>query len=292
MQLNRSFTIRLIITITAITLTAVLSTLLYQHKEQTPSTSMGVIDAYVINLTPQVSGVIKTIYIHDNQYVKKGTDIAQVDPTPYQLKLEQAKAAVHSAEIAWKSTQYRLKKPTKAATYSSKQAHENNLYEREMASSILNKSKASLALAKQQLADTHIVASSSGHITNLHVTQGSYAHKETPLFTLVSNHYWAYGFFKETELPNIHIGDHAKITLMGYNNKTLRGTVESIGYGIKRTDIQMTNGHLPTADPVQNWVRLAQRIPVKIKLAYIPPNLHLFVGQSAYITLHTASDSK
>ncbi|MBB6463589.1 HlyD family secretion protein [Flammeovirga kamogawensis] len=147
---------------------------------------------------------------------------------------------------------------------------------------------ANLEQAKLNVEFTEVRASVDGFITNFNLQVGSHMVQNQPSLALVdSNSYWVYGFFKETSIKDIKINNKATVTLMAYGNTPLNGYVESIGWGISQTDGSTGNDLLPSINPTFDWIRLAQRIPVRIHLSQLPANVSLRVGATASVMVET-----
>ena len=142
----------------------------------------------------------------------------------------------------------------------------------------------SLKIAKLKLSYCKVYASVDGYVSNINFQIGTQATANRPLLALVdSNSFWVFEFFREDKIQNIRQGDAAIVTLMAYPNTPLKGKVDSIGWGISLQDGNPGSNLLPKIKPVFQWIRLAQRVPVKIKLNQIPKNVQLRVGLSASV---------
>ena len=138
--------------------------------------------------------------------------------------------------------------------------------------------------AKLNLTYTKVYAEVDGYVSNINFQIGSQAVANQPILALVDvNSYWVFGFFREDAIPNVHVGDKAKVTLLAYPDIVLSGKVESIAWGISHSDGNPGNNLLPSVKPVFQWIRLAQRIPVRIKLDTLPENVKLRFGLTASV---------
>jgi multidrug resistance efflux pump len=146
-----------------------------------------------------------------------------------------------------------------------------------------------LAQAQLNLDWTKIVAPSDGYVTNLNVQSGDYAAAGIPLLAFVdSTSFWVSGYFMETQLRHMKPGDSARITLMAHPDTPLGGEVDSVGWAIQPPDVANTLGVLnlvPEIQPTFDWVRLAQRIPVRIKITQVPEGVELIVGLTASVAI-------
>lgn len=156
------------------------------------------------------------------------------------------------------------------------------------ANASLRKARAALRDAELNLEFTEVRASVDGYVTNLTLRIGTQAVANQPMLALVdSNSFWVYGFFKETQVAYIKEGDKATVILMAYPKQALKGTVKSIGWGIAQSDGSTGEELLPSINPSFDWIRLAQRIPVRIHLDEVPDNIKLRVGTTTSVIIQT-----
>ncbi|MDH3994453.1 MAG: efflux RND transporter periplasmic adaptor subunit, partial [Gammaproteobacteria bacterium] len=140
--------------------------------------------------------------------------------------------------------------------------------------------------AKLNLGYTSVYAAVDGYVSNINFQIGTQAVANTPILALVdSNSFWVFGYFRESQLDRFSIGDPARVTLMAYPDQPLRGTVESLGWGIAPSDGNAGAYLLPSIKPVFQWIRLAQRIPVRIQLEEIPDGVELRFGLTASVMI-------
>jgi multidrug resistance efflux pump len=143
---------------------------------------------------------------------------------------------------------------------------------------------AALHQAQLDLEFTTVRAPVSGHVTNLNLRLGSQAVANQPMLALVdASSYWVHGFFKENSIANIKAGDKAVVTLMTYPRRPLKGQVDSIGWGISQQDGSTGFDLLPAISPTFEWIRLAQRVPVRVHLLEVPDDIALRVGTTASV---------
>lgn len=158
----------------------------------------------------------------------------------------------------------------------------------------IRQAKATLRQAELNLEFTEVRASVDGYITNLSLSPGSHAVANQPVLALVDvSSFWVYGFFKETSIAKISKGDKATVTLMAYPDSPLKGHVDSMGWGIAQQDGSTGTDLLINISPTFEWIRLAQRIPVLIRLDDVPKQVQLRIGTTASVLVKTGSyDSK
>ncbi len=149
---------------------------------------------------------------------------------------------------------------------------------------------AALEEAELNLEFTKVKAPVDGYITNLNLRLGSNAAANQPILALIDvNSYWVHGFFRENFIANIQKGDKAIITLMTYPDTPLEGYVDSLGWGIAQQDGSTGANLLPNVSPTFEWIRLAQRVPVRVHLSNVPEGIDLRVGTTASVLVRTGS---
>lgn len=253
---------------------------------QSPWTRDGKVRAELVNITPEVSGRLEKIMVHDNQFVPAKSLIFNIDPVPYQIALDNAEAALAKtqANMAKADHQAARRRNLPHNVISSEDLDESNLTAEVMKASY-KAAQANLEQAKWNLSKTRIYAPTDGYITNLQSRVGDYATAGTPLVALVDIHsFYVLGYFEETKLRHIKEGHKADIVL--YNgNVRLQGVVESIGRAIYDQSVDSSGDLLMDVKPNVPWVRLAQRVPVRIKLLAVPPDLSLIAGTTCSISI-------
>ena len=271
-----------------VTLAVVLAALfigwrLWIHYENDPWTRDGRIKADVVQVAPDVSGQVTKINVIDNQTVNVGDVLFEIDTARFELVLRQAKAAEESARVTLAQAIREAKRNRELKDLVATEVTEQGQSRVEEAQAalleaIVNRDKAQLDLDR-----TKVVAAVDGIVTNLNLRVGSYVTVSTPVMALVDrNYYYAEGYFEETKLPNIAEGNRATVRLMS-DDEVLEGHVHSISRGIEDRE-RTTGGKLmQNINPAFNWVRLVQRIPVRVELDKIPDNIKLVSGQTVTI---------
>lgn len=277
---------RYAITGTAVFLAVALSWALWWHYLRSPWTRDGRIRVEVVNVASQVAGKVVKLNVVDNQLVKKGDVLFEIEAVDYELALQQAEAAVTSRQYDYKvaeaDAERRLKVNAEAISIEEKTTAESNaLVARAASQSAL----AARDLAKVNLDRTKIYSPVNGYVTNLILRVGDYATPGDTKLTLVdSDSFWVAGYFEETKLPRIHEGDFASVRLMGWGPE-ITGHVESISRGIADSNNNTNFEGLANVNPIFTWVRLAQRIPVRIKIDHVPDKVVIAAGQTCTIVL-------
>lgn len=255
---------------------------LWDHYELSPWTRDGRVKANVVQIAPDVSGLVTTVPIHDNQPVKAGTLLFEVDTARYQLALQQAQAALGAQRTVLSQAQREDTRNAGLGELVSAESREQTRARVEQARAAVAQAEVAVHAAQLNLERAGVRAPVDGLVTNLDLREGGYASAGRPALALVdSRSFYVEGYFEETKLPRIHIGDRVRVTPMG--GQALQGTVESIAAGIADRDRSTSTNLLPSVNPTFNWVRLAQRIPVRVKLDPLPDAMHLVAGQTVTV---------
>lgn len=265
---------------------------LWQHYMVSPWTRDGRVRADVVNIAPDVSGQVVDLPVRDNQLVHKGDLLMQIDPAHYQLALQQAEATVmaRKADLDMRRAQSRRRADMDSLVVS-RENREDAGSQVTAADAQYQVAVAQREAAKLNLDRTKIYAPVDGYITNLNVRRGDYASAGAAKIAIIDSHsFWVYGYFEETKLPYVSVGDKARIQLI--NGATLRGHVDSISRGIYDRDNPQSRELLADVNPTFNWVRLAQRIPVRIQIDEVPKDVLLAAGLTCTVTLEPASQKK
>ncbi|MGN6316112.1 efflux RND transporter periplasmic adaptor subunit [Trinickia sp.] len=261
---------------------------LWVHYMDEPWTRDGRVRAEIVNVAPDVSGAVVELPIADNMFVKKGQVLMRIDPAHYQVAVEQAEAAVAARRADWQMRRAdAARRADMDSLVVSKENRENATSAASSAEALYRQALAALDAAKLNLSRTTIVSPVDGYVTNLSVFRGDYATAGTPKLAIVDSHsFWVYGYFEETKLPRVRIGDKARIRLM--SGGVLQGHVESISRGIYDRDNPQSRELVADVNPTFNWVRLAQRIPVRIHIDTIPDGLVLAAGTTCTVIVSPA----
>lgn len=255
-----------------------------------PWTRDGQVRGQVIQVAPRVSGMVMRITVIDNQYVSQGDLLFEIDAQPFEIAVSQAKANLQRDRISSKSSKIEYDRLLDIVKQDAGAVSARDLNRRE-ANYLQSLSQIEVALeslhsANLNLSYTRVHASVDGYVSNINFQIGDQAVANSPIVALVdSNSFWVFGYFRESEIEHIRIGDPARVTLMAYPEQPLEGTVESLGWGIAPSDGNSGYNLLPSIKPVFQWIRLAQRIPVRIKLAPLPENVELRFGFTASVMI-------
>lgn len=259
-----------------------------------PWTRDGQVMAQVIEIKPRVTGPLVRLPIEDNQYVEQGEIIFEIDPRTFRADLEQAHADHLEAEVKLDNAKTDERRFRAAAARGSGAVSEIDLElkidERRAREAELLASEAHVESARLDLEFTQYRAPVNGYITNLTKRLGSQAVANHAFMALVdTDSFWIHGYFRETVIADVSPGDRAIVTLMTYPDRPLEGRVESIGWAIEPDDGTTGQKLLPKISPTFEWIRLAQRIPVRIYLDQVPDDVKLRVGMTATVLVLTGT---
>ncbi len=274
------------------------------------STDDAFVEGHIITVAPRVSGPVVKLNIEDNQIVKKGDLLVEIDANDYEVKLKQAQAKLEEANAMLKSIDNEMIKTSSELDFatkdherysqmykkgiSSKQDYEASKTSLTTAESNDNSAKAKhdeitaaikrleaeVEQAELNLSYTKIYAAEDGKITHRTVEQGNYIQTAQPLFAIVPNQVWVVANFKETQVANMKKGQKVKIKIDAYGNKKFNGEIDSL---------QMASGAkaslFPPENAVGSYVKIVQRIPVKIIFTDDISNYNIIPGMSVVPTV-------
>ncbi|MBK4726766.1 HlyD family secretion protein [Pantoea agglomerans] len=259
---------------------------MWNYYMQSPWTRDGKVRAELVSITPQVSGRIVGLDVEDNQFVSKGTRLFTLDDQPYRIAVLNAEAQLAKAQSDLVKAQHEAHRRQNLGrnVISEETLDVANLTVKAMDADA-KAAQAELDRARWNLSQTVVFAPTDGWINNLETRIGNYASTGSPLFVLVDSHsFYVMGYFEETKLRHIHTGARANITLYS-NDQPLTGMVQSIGRAIYDQSVESDSGLVPDIKPNVPWVRLAQRVPVRIRLTHLPPSVTLVAGTTCTISV-------
>src|ERR1700730_17208168 len=223
-----------------------------------PWTRDGSVRVQVASIAPQVSGQITEVRVVDNQYVHKGDVLYVIDPFDFQVALDSGKAQLRQ----------------KAADQQVRQMQ-----------AAFDAAQQQVAQADINLKRTQVRSPVNGYVTNLLMRVGDYAQAGTNNISVIdADSYWIDGYFEETKMAHVCVGDRAEASLMGYRDPIV-GRIQTVTRGISVSNARPSTQGLPNVDPVYTWVRLAQRVPVRIKITDVPAGIPLVSGMTATVTI-------
>lgn len=283
--------LRVLATLTLVAVAGVLAWFAWQHYVYAPWTRDARIQADVINIAPEVSGTVTEVAVTDDHYVHKGDLLFRIQPVRFENRVAEAEAALEQARARQRFARgnaHRLERlPRGGVSTQTLQQAESDLGS---ANASVSQAQAKLAQARQDLEWASVRSPVNGYVTHLLLDEGDYAKQGQALMTIVDTEtFRVTAYFEETKLGHIDIGDPVRIDLMS-SELDLYGHVTSIGRGIAVANNAPGERNLPNVDPVFQWVRLAQRVPVTIAFDRRPPDLALTVGLSATVHVNPQQD--
>jgi multidrug resistance efflux pump len=285
-QRRRLRIVPLLITLVTVGVAGALGWAMWNAYMGAPWTRDGTVRAYVVTMAPQVAGQIVELPVADNQFVHKGDLLMVIDPTNYKIAVSLAEAAVQQAQANAENVEREAKRRQEltslAVTKEEKQTYASNAT---VAQAQLQQAQANLDQARVNLERTEIHTPVNGWVTNLLAQLGDYANVgQNEISVVDADSFWVDGYFEETNLEPIQVGDPASIKLMGYS-QIVRGHVGSIARGINVANAQPNGQGLATVNPIFTWVRLAQRIPVRVHIDQVPEGVVLSAGMTATVQI-------
>jgi multidrug resistance efflux pump len=275
-----------LVTFAMVALAVVASIVLYWRYSTRPWTRDAQVRANVVGIAPRVAGPIIQIPIHDNQAVKKGDLLFEIDPATFQAAVDSAAAKLKQAQAAEIKAQQELARQTTLYETKTNDLRDVQNAQDSYAEAVANAAaaQADLETAQLNLGYTKVFAPVDGYLTNINTSPGTYVNEGEQLLALVdSSSFWIAAYFKETQLRHIREGAVARITLMGHDFEPFQGKIVSVAWGIFLQD-GSTVDLLPTVSQTIDWVRLPNRFPVRIHVTGTPP-VPLRIGQTASVAV-------
>lgn len=286
--------LRILLTLVIVAIAVAAGAWLWHYYLYTPWTRDARVHAEVVTIAPDVSGWVRTLEVADTDHVAQGDTLFAIDDTRYQAAVDSAQATVEHRQAtlelsrAEESRRNQLSN-NRAISVENQQIAQINS---RIAAADLQQAQAELASAQLDLARTQLTAPVSGHILNVHLTAGTYANRGTPVMALIAdNSFYVVGYFEETKMTSIDVGDPVDVILMS-GDTHLDGRVAGIGRGIADSNTALNQQLLPQVEPTFSWVRLAQRVPVRISLDDVPDDTLLSVGMTATVRIQPAEQSE
>jgi RND family efflux transporter MFP subunit len=264
---------------------------LWHRYETAPWTRDGHVFADVVRVAPDISGLVTEVEVHDNAIVHKGQLLFVVDRPRYADALAQADAAIASARATLEQAQRVAKRDRALGDLVATEVREEDDAKVQTSLAALNRAIALRSTAQLNLDRTAVVASVNGYITNLSLRPGDFLAAGTQALAMIDlDSIRVEAYLEETKLRHVQVGDQARIRLMG-DEEDITGHVDSIAGGIADDQRSNSSNLLPTVNATFTWVRLAQRIPVRVHIDQMPPGTRLILGRTATITI-IPSDTK
>jgi multidrug resistance efflux pump len=277
-----------LITLIGVAIAAVLTWLMWTTYMGTPWTRDGRVRVYVVTIAPQIAGTITELPVKDDQFVHKGDLLMLIDPTNFTIAVQVAQAAVDQTKALADNAQVEAERRQKLGDWASEEERQTFMSRALAAQATHQQAIANLAQAQVNLKRTRIESPVNGYVTNLQAQLGDYVMVgERRISVVNSDSFWIDGYFEETVLGSIRIGDPARAKLMGYSD-VITGHVAGVARGIDIANASPDEAGLAKVNPIFTWVRLAQRVPVRIALDHVPESVRLVAGMTATVQIDPA----
>jgi multidrug resistance efflux pump len=283
---SRIRVVPILITLGTVAIATLLAWATWQAYMGAPWTRDGTVRAYVVTMAPEVAGRIVEMPVADNQFVHKGDLLMVIDPTDFRIAVSLAEAAVKQAQANAQNAHWEAERRHKvsdlAVTVEQQQTFDTTAL---TSQAQLKQAQANLDQARVNLERTQIRSPVNGYVTNLLAQLGDYVPVGQDSITVVdSDSFWIDAYFEETSLGRILEHDPATVKLMGYT-QLVRGHVSGVARGINIPNAQPDQAGLALVNPIFTWVRLAQRVPVRIKIDQVPDGVRLVAGMTATVQI-------
>ncbi|MGH8348713.1 MAG: efflux RND transporter periplasmic adaptor subunit [Pseudomonas sp.] len=276
---------RVVLTLLIVSFAVVVVWRMVMYYMFAPWTRDGHIRADIVQIAPDVSGLIQQVEVRDNQLVKRGQVLFSIDPDRFKLALRQAKAAVADREETLAQAQREAKRNKGLGNLVPGEQLEESQSKVARAQVALMEAQVAVDSAQLNLDRSVIRSPVDGYVNDRAPRTQEFVSAGRPVLSVVdSNSFHIDGYFEETKLNGIHIGQSVDIRVIG-DNARLRGHVESIVAGIEDRDRTSGNNLLPNVNPAFSWVRLAQRIPVRIAFDDVPDDFRMIAGRTATVSI-------
>ncbi|KAB1080474.1 HlyD family secretion protein [Methylobacterium soli] len=285
-RLRAARILRLLATFVILACAVVAATFVWSYYVTAPWTRDGRVRVQVASVAPQVSGQIVALRVTDNQTVRRGDVLYKIDPFDFEVSIASAEAELKNreADLDVKRTQA-ARREALTTLSTSVEEKQQFLGTAKIAEAALESAKAQLAQAKINLERTEVRSPVNGRVTNLLLRNGDYATRGSVNIAVIdTDSFWIDGYFEETKMSHIRVGDTAEVALIGFD-PLIRGTVESITLGISTPNAAPSTQGLPAVDPIYTWVRLAQRVPVRIRIDEVPAGITLVAGMTCTVSV-------
>jgi RND family efflux transporter MFP subunit len=283
MKARLALLIRSLITLLVVVFAVVVTRWMWIHYELAPWSRDGRVRADVVTIAPDVAGFVVSVAVVDNQPVRKGEPLFQLDRARYEIALRQGLAAVARERAVLAEARREARRNDVLGDVVAFELREQSQARVEEAAANLKQGIADVAAARLNLERTLVVAPVNGIVTNLELRPGDYMTVGREALALVdTDSLYVDGYFEETKLPRIHVGDRVSVRLMG-ESRILYGRVQSVAAAIADRERTPSQNLVANINPNFNWVRLAQRVPVRIMLDTVPGDVRLIAGRTATV---------
>ncbi|NSZ58422.1 efflux RND transporter periplasmic adaptor subunit [Agrobacterium tumefaciens] len=279
---------RYALTLCVVAVSAFIALKAWSHYERTPWTRDGRVGVDVVQIAPEVSGTVSAVPVVDNQYVRRGDVLYEIDPERLRFAVALAQADVEAKRQDMIVRQATARRQSQLKDVVSQEAVQQSGGAAAVARAAYQAAVAALDLANLNLARSTVRAPVDGYVTNLRLRPGDYATAGVTKVAVVdAASFWITGYFEETKIRQLRVGDPARIMLMGFD-QPVSGHVDSTGRGIDNSNDAPGHLGLPSVAATFSWVRLAQRIPVRIHIDRVPTGVELAAGMTATVEITPA----
>ncbi|MBE2179958.1 MAG: HlyD family secretion protein [Chthoniobacterales bacterium] len=279
---------KVLVTLIVVALALVSAVLMYSRYLSKPWTRDAYVRANVVGIAPRVAGPIIQIPVVDNQSVKKGDLLFQIDPRTFKAAVDQAQGQLDQAQAKLTDAEANAKRAVDLLQQNviSREQYDDTIQNFEAAKADVAAAEAALENAKLNLEFTTVVSPVDGYLTNVNTSPGTYVAAGEQLLALVdTSTFWVAAYFKETQIAGVQPNDKVRITLMGHSGQPFEGVVASTAWGIFVQDgSTMGSQLLPNVPQTIDWVRLPNRFPVRVDITGKPP-VPLRIGQTASVAI-------
>ncbi len=283
---------QILLTLIVVVVAAVVLWRIVNYYMFSPWTRDGRVRADVIQVAPDVGGLITDVEVVDNQPVKKGQVLFVIDQARYSLALRLAQAALENRQAALAQARREYARNLTLGNLVASETLEESRTKVDQGEAAVADAEVQVDTAKLNLQRTTIVSPVDGYLNDRAPRVGEYVTAGRAELSVVDMHSFRVdGYFEETRLHGIHIGQPVEITVMG-EPKPLRGHVQSIVAAIEDRDRQQSPNLLPNVNPAFSWVRLAQRVPVRVALDEVPDDFRMIAGRTATVAVRTEENDK
>lgn len=283
MKLLPNTAARVATTLVLVAAAAAASVHLWHHYREAPWTRDGRVRADVVQIAPDVSGLVEDVRVRDNQSVTQGDVLFTIDRARYRLAVAQADASVDSLRTQISQAAREDRRNAALGDLVANELREQSGTKLSQLRAALAQANASLDTARLNLERTEVRAPVNGWVTNFDLRPGTYATAGKPVLAVLDRQsVHVMGYFEETKITHVRPGDLVHVRLVG-EAQQLDGHVDSIAAGIEDRERQASSSLLANVNPTFNWVRLAQRIPVRVHLDHVPPDVRLIMGRTATV---------
>ncbi len=278
--------LRFVITFSVVSLAVFLGILLWDNYMNSAWTRDGRVRADVVMVAPDVGGLVSRVAVIDNQFVRKGDLLYQIDDVRFHHALTAAEAIAQTRKAEYEMKKHQSARRSAADNETvSAENRDDALYDAEVARAKYEEAMALVETEKLNVERSAVRAPCDGWVSNLLLRKGDYVQAgEKRLAMITQGSFWVYGYFEEHKLSLIHVGDKAEMKMLG-TKFVVKGHVESVARGISDRDNTTDGRLLANVNPIFTWVRLAQRIPVRIHIDKIPKGMELSAGMTCSVSI-------